>query len=79
MRRTRRDFIRVSTDRAALDLGAGYLVCQGTEAGGHVQATRGLRHWVSLEITAPNGKQDWRARRDSNSRPSGSKPDALSS
>jgi len=26
--------------RAALDLGADYLVCQGTEAGGHVQATR---------------------------------------
>jgi nitronate monooxygenase len=28
--------------RAALDLGADYLVCQGTEAGGHVQGTRGL-------------------------------------
>jgi len=28
--------------RIALDLGADYLVCQGTEAGGHVQATRGL-------------------------------------
>ena len=28
--------------RAALDLGADYLVCQGTEAGGHVQSTRGL-------------------------------------
>jgi nitronate monooxygenase len=28
--------------KAALDLGADYLVCQGTEAGGHVQATRGL-------------------------------------
>jgi len=28
--------------RAALDLGADYLVCQGTEAGGHVQANRGL-------------------------------------
>src|SRR6266700_6162775 len=28
--------------RAALDLGADYLVCQGTEAGGHVQATRDL-------------------------------------
>ena len=28
--------------RAALDLGADYLVCQGTEAGGHVQATRCL-------------------------------------
>jgi nitronate monooxygenase len=28
--------------RMALDLGADYLVCQGTEAGGHVQAHRGL-------------------------------------
>ena len=28
--------------RAALDIGADYLVCRGTEAGGHVQATRGL-------------------------------------
>jgi nitronate monooxygenase len=28
--------------KAALDFGADYLVCQGTEAGGHVQATRGL-------------------------------------
>jgi len=28
--------------KAALDLGADYLVCQGTEAGGHVQASRGL-------------------------------------
>lgn len=28
--------------RRALDLGASYLICQGTEAGGHVQSTRGL-------------------------------------
>jgi len=28
--------------RTALDLGADYLACQGTEAGGHVQANRGL-------------------------------------
>lgn len=28
--------------RAALDAGADYLVCQGTETGGHVQASRGL-------------------------------------
>ena len=28
--------------RTALDLGAGYLACQGTEVGGHVQANRGL-------------------------------------
>jgi nitronate monooxygenase len=33
--------------RAALDLGADYLVCQGTEAGGHVQATRGLYEALS--------------------------------
>jgi nitronate monooxygenase len=32
----------VESARAALDLGADYLVCQGTEAGGHVQANRGL-------------------------------------
>lgn len=37
--------VQVSTAagaRHALDLGADYLICQGTEAGGHVQATRGL-------------------------------------
>ena len=28
--------------KAALDFGTDYLVCQGTEAGGHVQASRGL-------------------------------------
>jgi nitronate monooxygenase len=28
--------------RRALDVGADYLICQGTEAGGHVQATRAL-------------------------------------
>ena len=32
----------VESARAALDLGADYLVCQGTEAGGHVQASNGL-------------------------------------
>jgi nitronate monooxygenase len=32
----------VESARAALDLGADYLVCQGTEAGGHVQANREL-------------------------------------
>ena len=36
--------------RAALDLGADYLVCQGTEAGGHVQATRGLYETLPLVI-----------------------------
>ena len=28
--------------RRALDAGADYLICQGTEAGGHVQATKAL-------------------------------------
>jgi nitronate monooxygenase len=36
--------------RAALDLGADYLVCQGTEAGGHVQATRGLYEALPLVL-----------------------------
>jgi NAD(P)H-dependent flavin oxidoreductase YrpB (nitropropane dioxygenase family) len=33
---------RPGSARAALDLGADYLVCQGTEAGGHVQANSRL-------------------------------------
>src|SRR5215469_2521480 len=41
--------------RAALDLGADYLVCQGTEAGGHVQATRGL--FEALPIVLDEAKQ----------------------
>jgi nitronate monooxygenase len=36
--------------RAALDLGADYLVCQGTEAGGHVQATRTLYETLPLVL-----------------------------
>ena len=36
--------------RVALDLGADYLVCQGTEAGGHVQATRGLYEALPIVI-----------------------------
>jgi nitronate monooxygenase len=36
--------------RAALDLGADYLMCQGTEAGGHVQATRGLYETLPIVI-----------------------------
>lgn len=32
----------VAGARRALDVGADYLICQGTEAGGHVQATRAL-------------------------------------
>jgi nitronate monooxygenase len=40
--------------RQALDLGADFLVCQGVEAGGHVQATRSL--WQVLpEIVAEAG------------------------
>ncbi len=44
--------------RAALDLGADYLVCQGTEAGGHVQATRGLYEAlpIVLEEAAANAR-----------------------
>jgi nitronate monooxygenase len=41
--------------RAALDLGADYLVCQGTEAGGHVQATRGL--YETLPLVVDEAKQ----------------------
>jgi nitronate monooxygenase len=36
--------------RAALDLGADYLVCQGTEAGGHVQASRGLHEALPIVL-----------------------------
>jgi len=41
--------------RVALDLGADYLVCQGTEASGHVQATRGL--YEALPIVLEEAKQ----------------------
>jgi nitronate monooxygenase len=36
--------------RRALDVGADYLICQGTEAGGHVQATRTLDDALSAVI-----------------------------
>ena len=36
--------------RRALDVGADYLICQGTEAGGHVQATRPLYEILSAMI-----------------------------
>jgi nitronate monooxygenase len=42
--------------RAALDLGADYLVCQGTEAGGHVQATRGLYETLLLVLEEARDK-----------------------
>jgi nitronate monooxygenase len=41
--------------RAALDLGADYLVCQGTEAGGHVQAYQGL--YEALPIVLREARQ----------------------
>ena len=42
--------------RAALDAGADYLVCQGTEAGGHVQATRGLYEGLPIVLDEAKGK-----------------------
>ncbi len=42
--------------RMALDLGADYLVCQGTEAGGHVQAHRGLFETLPLVLEEARGK-----------------------
>jgi len=36
--------------RRAIDVGADYLICQGTEAGGHVQATRPLYETMSAVI-----------------------------
>jgi nitronate monooxygenase len=42
--------------RAALDLGADYLVCQGTEAGGHVQATRALYEALPIVLQEARDK-----------------------
>jgi nitronate monooxygenase len=42
--------------RAALDLGADYLVCQGTEAGGHVQATRDLSETLAIVLQEARDK-----------------------
>src|SRR5262249_26130740 len=43
--------------KRALDIGAGFLICQGVEAGGHVQATRNLWEMlpqiISLAQTVP--------------------------
>lgn len=41
---------------AALDLGADFLVCQGTEAGGHVQATRPLYESLPEVLQEARGK-----------------------
>jgi nitronate monooxygenase len=40
--------------RRALDMGASYLICQGTEAGGHVQSTRALDEVLPAVIEAAN-------------------------
>ncbi len=42
--------------RAALDAGADYLVCQGTEAGGHVQASSSLLEILPSVLTEAHGK-----------------------
>ena len=42
--------------RAALDLGADFLVCQGTEAGGHVQATRTLYETLPIVLEVARDK-----------------------
>ncbi len=41
--------------RRALDLGADFLICQGVEAGGHVQATRNLDEVLPYIIEAAQG------------------------
>ncbi len=41
--------------RRALDLGADFLICQGVEAGGHVQATRSLDDILPRIVEAANG------------------------
>jgi nitronate monooxygenase len=42
--------------RAAVDVGADYLVCQGTEAGGHVQATRTLYETLPIVLEVARDK-----------------------
>jgi nitronate monooxygenase len=42
----------VAGARRALDAGADYLICQGTEAGGHVQATSALYEVLPAVIDA---------------------------
>ncbi|HEY2663322.1 MAG TPA: nitronate monooxygenase [Candidatus Binataceae bacterium] len=42
--------INAESTRVALDLGADFLVCQGTEAGGHVEASRGLYETLSIVL-----------------------------
>src|SRR5262249_53920092 len=45
----------VDDARRALDLGADFLICQGVEAGGHVQATRSLRELLPQVVSAAGG------------------------
>ncbi|HET6572503.1 MAG TPA: nitronate monooxygenase [Fimbriiglobus sp.] len=45
----------VDDARRALDLGADFLICQGVEAGGHVQATRSLWELLPLIVAAAEG------------------------
>ena len=42
--------VSAESARAALDLGADFLVCQGTEAGGHVEASRGLYETLPIVL-----------------------------
>ena len=42
--------------RAALDAGADYLICQGTEAGGHVQASRALYDGLAIVLDEAKSK-----------------------
>ena len=42
--------VNAESTRIALDLGADFLVCQGTEAGGHVEASRGLYETLSIVL-----------------------------
>lgn len=41
--------------RAALDVGVDFLMCQGTEAGGHVQASRGLYETLPIVLEEARG------------------------
>ena len=50
--------VQVSTAtgaRTALESGADFLICQGIEAGGHVQSTHPLTHALSQVLAAANG------------------------
>src|SRR5260370_16820747 len=42
--------VNAESARVALDLGADFLVCQGTEAGGHLEPRRGLYETLSIVL-----------------------------